>query len=111
MNSIKSRKHYINGVLDGPWREYHDNKNHTLKIDGHYVNGEKDGLWEEWYDDDKEGSWDTPYDEAHTPVSLKVTTSKVNVTVIGLNLTLMVSLRLMVNILMVSNNNKLFNEH
>jgi len=66
MNSGKSRKYYINGVLDGSWREWHDNKTHTLKFDGHYVSGKKDGLWEEWYDDDKGGTWGTPYEEQHT---------------------------------------------
>ncbi|BDD04900.1 toxin-antitoxin system YwqK family antitoxin [Aureibacter tunicatorum] len=38
---------FVDGYLDGPWLEYHNNK--AIAIEGHMSNGKKEGVWK-YYD-------------------------------------------------------------
>ena len=52
-NNVEIEQHYIDDKEDGPWREWYDNEQHTLKSEDNYVNGKPDSVWREWYDDDQ----------------------------------------------------------
>jgi antitoxin component YwqK of YwqJK toxin-antitoxin module len=42
---------YVNGKLNGEYKEWYDNRN--LKLESNYVNGELHGKYNEWYDNGK----------------------------------------------------------
>jgi len=47
-HTLEFEENYVDGKLDGTWRWWYNNDQHTLATEGQWVNGEKHGQWVEF---------------------------------------------------------------